>query len=99
MPLNVEKSGEQDKGQSKEWSVNTDPGLSRIGHLVWKLILPANHKQSCKQILGESFSDEMLHQKAIFLFFFFTWLRSLESTVLCKILFLKESEILIPVGG
>ena len=25
MPLNIEKSGEQDKGKSKEWLVNTDP--------------------------------------------------------------------------
>ena len=25
MPLNIEKSGEQDKEQSKEWLVNTDP--------------------------------------------------------------------------
>ena len=28
MPLNIEKSGEQDKEQSKEWLVNLDHGLS-----------------------------------------------------------------------
>ena len=37
----------------------------------------------------------MLYQKAEFL----TGLRSLESVVLCKILILKASRTLIPVGG
>ena len=30
MPLNIEKSGQQDKEQSKEWLVNTGPGLMEL---------------------------------------------------------------------
>ena len=73
----------------------TCPGLPRKRHLVWKPILPTNHTQSCMQILGESFEVEMLHQKAEFL----TGLRSLEGMVVCKMLILKASQTLIPVGG
>ena len=31
MPQNIEKSGEQDKEQSKEWKANTDPDCMAKG--------------------------------------------------------------------
>ena len=35
MPLNIEKSAEQDKEQSKEWLVNTDPGPFTAPPYYW----------------------------------------------------------------
>ena len=62
---------------------------------MWWPVLPTNRARLCKQILGESFDVKMLHQKAEFL----TGLKSLESIVPCKILILKASPTLVPVGG
>ena len=45
MPLNIKKSGEQDKEQSKEWLMNTGPGFDQ--NLRIKLI-------SSKSSLGEA---------------------------------------------
>ena len=70
-------------------------GQPRKRHFALKPILPTNHTQKCKQIIGDIFVVTKFHKKIDVL----TGLRSLESMWLCKILILTVWGTLTLVGG
>ena len=54
MPLNIEKSGEQDKEQSKEWLLNTNPNINNF--MLTYIIQPFT-----ENVLGIAAFDQTEH--------------------------------------